>query len=70
MTCIPPGQRPFFVFQKQRYEWDPEAKEFKKVAAPVSNSISFYMKSKPYASRKTVCTHNSPRVSFAACVWT
>lgn len=57
------SQRPYFVFQKQRYEWDPEREEFRKVAAPVNEHLSFYLNSKPYQSRKEV------RAFGRACGW-
>jgi hypothetical protein len=54
-SSAPTTQRPFFVFQKQRYEWDPSQEQFVKVVAPVSNDVSFYLNAKPPQSRRDVC---------------
>eukprot|EP00124_Ichthyophonus_hoferi_P005598 Ihof_evm1s855 gene=Ihof_evmTU1s855 len=44
----------FFVFQKQRWEYDTITKQFSKVAPPTNKSIRFYAESQPYESRKKV----------------
>eukprot|EP01134_Creolimax_fragrantissima_P000954 CFRG0954T1 len=50
----PHSKRPYFIFQKQRYEWSDEFGLFEKISPPVRNPVSFYTRAKPYRSRREV----------------
>ncbi|XP_058803201.1 endoplasmic reticulum transmembrane helix translocase [Phymastichus coffea] len=48
------SQEPWFIFQKTKYIWNPDKKEFRGLAFPINHSVKHYMNWKGYADEKEV----------------
>ncbi|XP_014218606.1 manganese-transporting ATPase 13A1 [Copidosoma floridanum] len=48
------SHEPWFIFQKTKYIWDPDKKEFCGLMFPVNNSVGYYLQWKGYADDKEI----------------